>query len=232
MDENGTKEQTEVAEKPQLLGMIMSPMEQFERIKKRPVIWVPLIILTVLTILVSFLTIGNIDFSGQPGMEDADFSEDELQAIKIVGIIGGAFASLIVPIFSITVSSLIFLLAAKIVKSSVKFKELFSMNTFIYVIGIFGGILNGIIFLLAGGAENAADYTSLNSLVNAKGPLGSLLGELDIFNIWMLILSAVGLHIVGRFSKKSAWSVIIILFILTAGIGMIGEAISMFTADL
>lgn len=106
------------------------------------------------------------------------------------------------------------------------------MNTFVYVIGLFGAILNGIIFLLAGGSENAADYTSLNSLVDMEGPLGSLLAELDIFNIWMLILSAIGLHIVGRFSKKAAWSVMIILFILTAGIGMIGEALSMFTADL
>lgn len=232
MDENENEEQTEGADKPQLLGMIMSPVEQFERIKKRPVIWMPLIIITVLTILVSFMTLGTIDFSGEPGMEDADFSEDELQMIKIVGIISGAFVSLVVPIFSITVSSLIFLLAAKIVKSPVKFKELFSMNTFVYVIGLFGAILNGIIFLLAGGSENAADYTSLNSLVDMEGPLGSLLAELDIFNIWMLILSAIGLHIVGRFSKKAAWSVMIILFILTAGIGMIGEALSMFTADL
>lgn len=230
MDENGSTEQTEMVKKPQLLGMIMSPVEQFERIKQRPIIWIPLIIITVLTVLVSFMTIGSVDFSGQPGMEDVEFSEEELDAIRIVGIIGGAFASMIVPIFSITVSSLIFLLAAKIVKAPVTFKKLFSMNTFIYVIGLFGGILNGLIFLLADGSSNAKDYTSLNSLVNMDGPLGRLLSELDIFNIWVLILSAVGLHIVGKFSKKSAWSVMIILFILTAGLGMIGEALSSFTA--
>src|SRR5699024_9509241 len=221
MDENGNTEQTEMVKKPQLLGMIMSPVEQFERIKQRPIIWIPLIIITVLTVLVSFMTIGSVDFSGQPGMEDVEFSEEELDAIRIVGIIGGAFASMIV---------LIFLLAVKIVKAPVTFKKLFSMNTFIYVIGLFGGILNGLIFLLADGSSNAKDYTSLNSLVNMDGPLGRLLSELDIFNIWVLILSAVGLHIVGKFSKKSAWSVMIILFILTAGLGMIGEALSSFTA--
>lgn len=231
MDEKGNTDQTEIGKKPQLLGMIMSPVEQFERIKQRPIIWIPLIIITVLTVLVSFMTIGSVDFSGEPGMEDVEFSKEELQGIRIIGIVLGALLSMIVPIISVTVSSLIFLLAAKIVKSPVNFKQLFSMNIFIFVIGVFGRILNGIIFLLAGGSTEAVNYTNLNSLVNMDGPLGSLLSELDIFNIWVLILSAVGLHIVGKFSKKSAWSVMIILFILTAGLGMIGEALSTFTAD-
>src|SRR5699024_943032 len=176
------------------------------------------------------MTIGSVDFSGQPGMEDAEFSEEELDAIRIVGIIGGAFASMIVPIFSITVSSLLFLLAAKIVKAPVTFKKLFSMNTFIYLVGLIGGSFNSLIFLLFDGYSNAKDYTSFNSLVNMDVTLGRLLFELDIFNIWVLILIAVGLHIVGKFSKNTAWSVMIILFILTAGLGMIGEALSSFTA--
>src|SRR5699024_5580132 len=101
---------------------IMSPVEQFERIKQRPIIWIPLIIITVLTVLVSFMTIGSVDFSGEPGMEDVEFSEEELDAIRIVGIIGGAFASMIVPIFYITVCSIILLLAGNIVKAPVTFK--------------------------------------------------------------------------------------------------------------
>src|SRR5699024_64567 len=126
---------------------------------------------------------------------------------------------------------LICLLAARFVKAPLTSKKLFSMKTFIYVIGLFGGILNGLIFLLAAGSSNAKDYTSLNSLVNMDGPLGRLLSELDIFTICVVILSAVGLNIVGKFSTKSAWSVMIILFILTAGLGMIGEALSSFTAS-
>src|SRR5699024_3465160 len=125
---------------------------------------------------------------------------------------------------------LLFLLAAKIVKAPVTFKKLFSMNTFIYVIGLFGGILNGLIFLLADGSSNAKDYTSLNSLVNMDGPLGRLLSELDIFNIWVLILSAVVVHIVVYCSVTSPWRVMIILFILTARRDMSGQAVRSYTA--
>lgn len=44
--------------------------------------------------------------------------------------------------------------------------------------------------------------------------LTTLLSTIDLFAIWGLILAAIGLHIVGKISKSSAWAIVLIITLI------------------
>lgn len=53
-----------------------------------------------------------------------------------------------------------------------------------------------------------------------------LLDSLEIFSIWNVILTAIGLEKVARLSKGVAWTVSIVLFVIGVLFAMFGAAVS------
>lgn len=208
------------SEKPSLIGMIMSPGEQFERIRERPLIWGALAIVTLLFIIAAYLQTLGIEI---PGMEE--LSAEEAALVRTFSNVGVVITALFTPVIIILISSAIYLLIAKIARSDVKFKQLFSMNTYITFIGAIGGILNGILFAVFGGGEGTY-FTSLGSLIEVGGAMQGLLDSLEIFSIWNVILTAIGLEKVARLSKGVAWTVSIVLFVIGVLFAMFGAAVS------
>ena len=49
--------------KPSLLGMIGSPVEQFEKIRNRPIIWLPMLIVTLFTVIGTLLSFMSMDLA-------------------------------------------------------------------------------------------------------------------------------------------------------------------------
>lgn len=219
---NGSSEL--VQGKPKLFGMIMNPREQFERIRERPLVWLPLLIVTVLTVIGLSMMAAGIDFMDQPGLEG--IPAEELQMIETISKITFIVIGIISPAFAILISTVIYLVVAKIAHKEVGFKQLFSMNTYIYIISVLSMIINGIAFMVVGNASEDTMFTSLNSIVNASGATGALLNMIEVFSIWTLILNAIGLQLVGTFSKKLAWGVVIAVFLITASFMMISASLS------
>lgn len=219
---NGSSEL--VQGKPKLFGMIMNPREQFERIRERPVVWLPLLIVTVLTVIGLSMMAAGIDFMDQPGLEG--IPAEELQMIETISKITFIVIGIISPAFAILISTVIYLVVAKIAHKEVGFKQLFSMNTYIYIISVLSMIINGIAFMVVGNASEDTMFTSLNSIVNASGATGALLNMIEVFSIWTLILNAIGLQLVGTFSKKLAWGVVIAVFLITVSFMMISASLS------
>lgn len=216
-------EETKV-EKPSLLGMIWSPSEQFERIKQRPIIWGAMIIVTILTIIGMWLMSLGVEISDVEGLEG--FSPEDLAGIKIFSQIMMVVTGLFTPIFVVLISSAIYLLIAKIARSEVTFKQLFSMNTYIMMISALSVIVNGIISAFVGMGDSDQLFTSLGSLMNVEGAMGGLFNSLEVFTIWGVILTAMGLHKVANFSKGLAWTIAIAFFVISVIFAMIGTAFS------
>ncbi|CAM3763221.1 Yip1 family protein [Mesobacillus zeae] len=206
--------------KPSLLGMYTSPGDQFERIRVNPRIWMPLAIVTILSVIGSALIAMGMDASffiemGTP----KDQAETVVGFTKIVTVITG----FLTPIFTVLISSAIYLAIAKIAGSEVKFKQLFSMNSHIMIISITGLILNGIVNLAIGGNPEVL-VTSLAGLLNQEKT--GALSAIELFSIWNLILVAIGLQKVGRLSKGLSWTVAIIFFLISVGFSALNGLIS------
>jgi len=214
------KEQQEISlEKPSLFGMFLEPKKQFERLKDNPIILVPFIIIAVLTTIGMFVMMSQIDFIAQ-APELANMGEDELMFVTIFTQVIFVITGILAPAVSILVSSFVYFMVAKIVKNDVSFKQLFSMNTFIYIISILGIFVNALAFFAVDNPDPEVYLTSLNSMIGADGALGVLFTSIEIFSIWNIILTAIGLQIVAKFSKGLSWGLVIGIFVVLTGFSM------------
>lgn len=225
MDEQEYEQQETVVKKPALFGMILEPRKQLERLKDNPKILVPFIIVTILTTIGMFVMMSQIDFIANDP-ELSKMPEDELMLVTIMTQVIFAITGIIVPAFSIAVSSLIYFIVAKIVKSEVSFKQLFSMNTFIYMISVFGLLVNAFAFFGMSNPDPDTYLTSLNSMIGEKGALGALFLSIEVFSIWSMIITVMGLQIVARFSKGLSWGLIIGIFVVMTGFSMMTAGFS------
>lgn len=223
-DETNLNEET-VVEKPSILGIIMNPVEQFERIKNNPKVLVAMIVVTLLTTLGMYMMTQGIDYTQQPGLGAMD--EDELMILTMVANFTMVITGLFTPIVTVLISAAIYLLIAKITHRDVTFKQLLSMNTYIFVISTISMLVNGLAIMLVGGAADADTlFTSVNSIVEADGALGALLNSIEIFTIWNLIITALGLQIVAKFSKGLSWGVVLIIFVIMTGFTMMSAGVT------
>lgn len=220
MNEENNEQQEEVQlEKPSLFGMFLEPRKQFERLKDNPKILIPFIIVAILTTIGMFLTLSQVDIIGNdPAF--ANMGEEELMLVTIVTQVIYVLTGLFAPACSIVISSLVYFIVAKIVKSEVTFKQLFSMNTFIYIIAVLGVFVNALSFFAIANPDPNMFLTSLNSIIEADGALGVLFTSIEIFSIWNIILTAIGLQIVAKLSRGLSWGLVIGIFVVLTGFSM------------
>ena len=203
--------------KPSLLGMFTSPEEQFERMKQTPKIWLPLLIVSILyAVGMTFLAL-SMDASL---LIEQGIPEDQVDLVLGITKVTVAITGVLTPIIGVLISSTIHLIITKIASSPVTFKQLFSMNTYIAVIGAAGIILNTAIRYAIGG--NPEIYvTSLAGLLNQDK--AGILGSFEVFAIWTMIVTAIGLHKTAQLSKGLAWTIAIIFFLIGIGFALIGS---------
>lgn len=206
-------------DKPSLLGMFWKPNEQFEKIRQEPKIWGVLFIITIVYGIASSLSAMTIKAEDLvvPGTLSLENAELVLPLTKFTTAIGGLFA----PIFGVLISTVIHFIIVKIASKNTTFKQLFSMNTYILVIGAAGILLNNLIQYLVGQSSDIS-FTSIGGVLGSDSPV---LATFEVFSIWQLILVAFGLHKVGQLSKGAAWTISIVFFLLGLGMSFLAEAL-------
>lgn len=211
-----TQIETEVKNtSPSLLGIFTSPGEQFERIRANPKIWIPLLIVSVIyvagmALMAMTMTADSLVKQGVP--------KENAETILMGARIGVVATGLLSPAFGALISSAIQLLVAKIAKADVSFRQLFSMNTYIGFISAIGLLLN----MAVASAIGLDGETFVTSLAGVLGKQGGFMSAIEVFSIWGMILTAIGLHKTGHFPKVLAWAVSIIFFLIGVGFTLIG----------
>ncbi|CEG25598.1 Yip1 family protein [Bacillus sp. B-jedd] len=200
---------------PSLLGIFTSPVEQFEKIRTNPKIWIPLLIVSVIYIvgmalMAMTMTVDTLIKQGVP--------KESAETILMGARIGVVATGLLSPAFGALISSAIQLLVAKIAKAEVSFRQLFSMNTHIGFISAIGLVLN----MAVAAAIGLDGDTFITSIAGLLGKQGGVLSAIEVFSIWGMILTAIGLHKTAHFPKVLAWAISIIFFLIGIGFTLIG----------
>lgn len=226
--ENEVEYETE-QKNPSLIGMITSPREQFERIRDNPKILVGLIVITLIALVSALLTLESM--SGALEEELIDFTEDELLIFTLVTQITTVVMALVIPSAVILIGATVYFIIAKVANREVSFKQLFSLFTYVAFITGIGGLINALLAYFITGSNPEIPFTSLNILFADEGPLGVFLSSIDIFAIWGIILTAIGLQIVAKFSKPLAWGIVIGFNVLMIFFGtmlaIVGQSLGM-----
>ncbi|MDM5227498.1 Yip1 family protein [Cytobacillus sp. NJ13] len=206
--------------KPSLLGMVWSPGEQFDRIRQNPKIWVPLILVSILYAAGMFFMAVSMDASylGLEGM-----SEAEAEMVMMFSRVGVAITGIFTPVLVALISGGIYMIFIKIAGSDATFKQIFSMNIYILVIGGIGLLVNMALRAAIGGNPEIF-ITSLAGLMNSEKP--GVLGSIELFSIWQSVITAIGLHRVGGLSKGWAWGIAIAFFIIGIVFTLISNTLS------
>ncbi|MGG3835083.1 YIP1 family protein [Geobacillus thermocatenulatus] len=194
---------------PKILGMFWNPSLQFKRIKENPRILFPLFVVIVLQ--TGAMTFNAYTIKFDPSQFHG-LNEQQLATAKQFAQITMIISGILLPILLILLFSALHILFAKFTSSDVNFKQLFSMNTYIFIIGTAGLILNSLIRFLING-DMTLIVTSLGSIIKTDGFASKLLNAIEVFSIWRVILTYLGLKIVANLSKSFALIVAIIVFL-------------------
>lgn len=203
-------------EKPKLLGMIVNPTEQFLKLKKTPVIWVPLIIISLLMMVGATVTALNVDYANDPELQESIemLGIDEGLMIKFSAMFVG-LGSLFIPGLTALISTIIYLVVAQVIKKPVSFSQLYSMNIYIFFISALSVLFNALLsFVLTG--DSTVMFTSLAAIVQTDSlMIKSMFSMIEIFTIWGLILTIIGLQKVANFSKRAAIIIVVGFYVLS-----------------
>ncbi len=203
--------------KPSIFKFIFSPTVEMEKIKQKPTIWLPLLIVLLLGLIqVAIYTyIPNVISTGEAQMREMGMEVTEgLQMFTLISSMVGIV--IVTPIILLIIAALM-LGFAKIFKGEGTFKSYFSVSIFIMFITNIGGLFNTIIAYFLDGQPY---YTSLNGILNVTGNLGGLYGAIEIFVIWTSILTGFVFYKMAKLSKGISIVLGIATFILGLVIGL------------
>lgn len=206
------------SKKPSLLGMITSPGEQFERMKTKSPVWIAFLLFvligTVTTAAVFYLSVVNTpevakEMNGQDG-----------EMIKWFALGGGALFGLFGTPIGLFIAAGFYKVIMMLMGNDTPYMKILSIYLYANLVFYIGSLLNvGLGLIFEGNGTDA--YTSLAPLFEKGTVLNGIASSIEIFNIWSLILTGLGLHIVAGLSKKQATILIVIFFILTIGLGFL-----------
>lgn len=157
--------------KPSLLKFIVSPVQQLNHLKEIPVIWGSMFILILLNSITAF-----IQMTGMPAPDIAGLEEEITADTDAVMVVTTIIGRILLLLANIVVMSAIHMLVAKLALSKVSFKQLFSMNTFIWVIPTLGAVLNAILIFVIKPNNPLSLITSLDFFINKSGSIETMSG--------------------------------------------------------
>ena len=215
-----------------ITGVFFAPDETFADIARKPDILWPLVILTLVGVLTTFLIMPHLDWDavvaqqaeaiqkGNPNVSDQDL-ERMGRFTKAMAKVAG-YAS---PLFMIAGYLLIALVlwgAFRLMGGEGDFKQSLSVTLYSHFPRmVLGGIIGTIIVILRGSVDPsqmaAVVMTNPAFLVDLKEQpvLFALLASFDLFVLWTIFLLAVGFSKVSRLSKGKSAAIIVALWLVT-----------------
>ncbi|MCD8502412.1 MAG: YIP1 family protein [Bacillaceae bacterium] len=214
VNETEMKQGNPQLEKPSIFGMIVSPTEQFGKLKHNPKILVPLTVISIISLVSALILTFGMDMEqllGE-GYEELVGPEESVFIIMVARIFSSIFG-LILPAISTVIAALIFLFISKFTDSEVTFKQLFSMSIFVYLISSLGSLFHSVAVVTID-IDSLVPLTSLQFLLGAEGIPAIILTIIEVFTIWHILLFAIGLKIVANFKSGLAWTMTIVYYIV------------------
>ncbi|TCS94248.1 Yip1 family protein [Hazenella coriacea] len=216
--------------KPSVFGILTSPREQFQRINQNPTFWGPLIIFTVLVTLIvvaqAYLLINDPSFiqqSMEPTNGQPSVDPEILKMITFTtSVITGLF---MVPVVSL-VSAFFCWLMVTIFQGETTFKKMFSLNVHLMILSVISLIMALAYSVITGDVMGGVSPTSLATIISSDGALKGILSSIDVIRIWSVVLTAIGLSVVGELSKGKAWTISLIFFVIGMMFSVIGSYFS------
>jgi len=212
-----------------VIGVLVAPEKTFRSIAERPTWVVPLLVLLLVTVLVGYQVGQRVDFEQQIRQQMAEsgrtVSEEDIQQSldfmekfgKVLFLLPAVFGPLVY-----LVIAAIFLIALRLSGSDINFGRTFSVTLHSMMPWVIHGLLSLPLILrqeeidpetMQRGGVLMSNLAALAPEESGK-VLVSLLGSLDLFSIWTIVLLVIGFRVVARVSTMTATAVAVTLWLL------------------
>jgi hypothetical protein len=216
-----------------LVRVLFSPSEVFERLRERPVWFVPAIVLGIVATVLGylFLPFRLASMAGQMAKAAAQNPNAPAQIESFTRI--AVFASpIFVLIFLVIVAGILWLLVTLLASGESRFKTLLSVATYTALPAFLLQVAALVVLKMKGvesvtGPLDLQPPLGLNLLApNMSGFMSGALAAINPFTIWSMILTAIGIQVTQRTSKGSAYAVAIIAMLIGVLFGGVGAALA------
>lgn len=199
-------------ENPSMFRMILHPVEEFKKLKETPNVLIPILLMTLLFGIGGAVLAFTTDFLDLLGPVN---SPEEIAMMKMIepGIRSSIFiGATLAPLLGGVLGAVLMWILVKLTSSDATFKQLFSLNVFLMVIPVLGLWVN-LLLTTVFGLHPLQYVTGLTLFFDVYDPLYTLAGIVEVFAIWNLILTAIGLIVVASIKPATAWTVTILFTI-------------------
>ena len=217
------------------VGVVFAPKETFVAVAAKPKWFGMLLITTLLTAVVVggfFATpVGQqayIDQASKPNPITGTVpNEQQMKYIEMFGrympYVYGVGALIASPIVVLIMAGIAFLVFGTFMGGQATFKQVFAVVVHSGVIGVVGQLIVMPVNYFRETLESPMNLAVLLPMLDPGGFLAKLLGSVELFRVWSVIVLSIGLGVVY---KRKTQSVAIPLFVIYAIIAIITAAIS------
>ncbi|MEO0085823.1 MAG: Yip1 family protein [candidate division WOR-3 bacterium] len=220
-----------------MLDIFTAPSTAFARLKEKPAWLLPLILALVASIAVSTLRVHFVDWTEQRAVAVEKMRERNMTDEQIEQALAGmekfqtnpllryglpAVGALLTGIIAVLFITVVYNVCLPLLGASPSFKRTFAVVTNAGLVAVPSAILNGLLILLRRSAEAS---TSLLAFFPAfrTGFLAVILSRVELFAIWQLFLTGLGLKVVHDIKGSRSWLLVVGLYIfLTLVFGLLG----------
>ena len=216
-----------------LVRVLFSPSEVFERIREKPVWFVPAIALSILATVIGYLFLPYRLASMAGNMAKAAAQNPNAPAQIETFTRYGVFAT---PIFMLlillVIAGVLWLLVTLFAGGEARFGTLLSVATYTALPSILLQAATLVVLKMKGvesvtGPLDLQPPLGLNLLApNVGGFVSGVLASINPFTIWGMVLTAIGIRVTQRSSKGSAYAVAIAAMLIGVLLGGIGAALA------
>jgi len=218
-----------------MFDIYLSPSRAFGRLKEKPTWLVPLIIVLVFNMLIAFLSGQYVDWDRQrelavDRMRERNMSEEQIQkategmekfySSPAMRYGAPTVSALVISIIGVLFLAVIYNVSLPLLGGTSDFKRTWAIVCNASLIAVPSAIVRGVLVLLKRSAEVTTSLL-LAAPGLKHGFLAVVLGRIDIFAIWQLILCAIGLNVIFGLKGSrsyllvfSVWAVLTVIFAL------------------
>jgi hypothetical protein len=222
------QEPAPLSEGQRLVNTFFAPSKTFTDLRRNASWWAPFLITAIVSLLfvyvvdqkVGFRKVAENQIQSQPKQADrfermpADQRENAMQTqVKFTKIFSYCFF-LFIPIWYAIVAAVLLGTLKFGLSAEVKFKAVFALAMYSGLAGLLKSLL-AILSVLAGVSSDSFSFQNPVAtnpgyfIERAAHPvLGSLLSSFDIFTIWTLALTAIGITCISKVKRGTAFAVV------------------------
>ncbi|MEH6889032.1 Yip1 family protein [Bacillus sp. JJ864] len=205
-------------EKPSLFGMITSPSVQFERMRGNAPVWGAFFLMAVLIGIVGAIAAYLLSIDPAIVAQKKEFGFE----VPIAVTLGSGFVLTAVgAMITFFIGAALYKVLMMFMSNDTSYKKLLAITVYSSIITTLGGIINVVLALILGG-NGQEMYTGLGPLfASTGGVVHGIAKSIEVFTIWGLVVTGLGLHITAGLSKKQATIFVVVFFVLSIAFGAV-----------